>query len=109
MFPLDCYRRSYDRYETDASATVHLNAPLNDTLILKDLSARGAGAIGSRSLKANECVDIVIMSSLLKEPLHTKAKIAWCKPFQSNVFHTGFDFGLDNTIDLTAAAALLRK
>ena len=109
MFPLDCYRRSYDRYDMDPSSKVCLNTPLNEEMMLKNLSARGAGAVGSRYLQAQESLDLVITSSLLKEPLRTRAKVAWCRQIENNLYQTGFDFGLDNTIDLSEVAHALYK
>jgi len=97
-FSVSLYRRSYDRYQVNDSATLIISNTERPS-ILKDLSLRGGGIVSDYPLSANEKVGVIIRSSLLDQPLHREAKVAWSNRIGGNLYRAGLDFGLDNRIE----------
>lgn len=94
-------KRDYQRFSLDGSATLIVNKNLKRPLILKDLSARGVGVIGSFPLNLNEKVEVIMNTSFFfDKPLYKKAKVSWCNKIDENLWQAGLDFGLDNKINL---------
>jgi len=97
---LSSHRRSYERFEVDASATLILNKNLEIPSILTNLSAGGAGTVSNGSLQVNEKVKIIIRAPFFFEnPVYKEARVAWCKRLDENLCQAGLDFGLDNGIE----------
>ncbi len=94
------YRRSYERFKVDASATLIVNKNLEIPSILTDLSVRGAGAVSSDPLKVDEKIKVIIRAPFFFEhPLYKEARVVWCKKLDGNLCQAGLDFGGDNLID----------
>jgi len=90
-------RRCYERFNVDAQATLIINKNLEQSSILVDLSTKGAGLFSNYPLKVDEEIEIVIIAPFFfKEPIHRRAKVAWCKAVYTNSWQAGLDFGLDN-------------
>lgn len=95
------YRRSQKRYEIDASAILVINKNLEETFILKNFSARGAGVVSDYPLKTNDQVTIIFQFPFLFEnPIRKEATVVWCKKLSEMLWESGLDFGLDNMINL---------
>jgi len=99
------YRRNYERFLVNDSASLVTDSSIGRPLILGDLSARGAGVIGDYPFRINERVNVVIYTPFfLGRPAFKQAKAVWCKKIHRNLWQAGLDFGIDNLINLTPAS-----
>ncbi|MFH0913301.1 MAG: PilZ domain-containing protein [Candidatus Omnitrophota bacterium] len=93
------YRRSYERFKVDGSATLVLEKNLEIPSILTDLSGRGAGIFSSGVLQVNDRIKVIIKAPFFVEsPLYKEARVAWYKRLNGNNCQAGLDFGADNLI-----------
>jgi hypothetical protein len=93
------YRREYNRFEINALAILITNKNVENTFLLKNISARGASVIGNFPLEVSNKLEIVIeIPFLCDEPIRKEAKIVWCKKISDKLWEGGLDFGLDNKI-----------
>ncbi len=96
------HRRSQERFKVDASAIIMAGQEVKQSAILKDLSARGAGILSNYLLKASQEVSVIIQAPFFfTGPLQREAKVAWSNKIKENLWEYGFDFGLDNQIELS--------
>ncbi len=99
---LSRYRRNYERFVVNDSASLVTDNSIERPLILEDLSARGASVIGDYPFQINEKVTVVIyIPFFLDSPAFKQAKTVWCKKIDRNLWQAGLDFGIDNLINLT--------
>ena len=90
------YRRSYERFILNDSASVVTKEGKETSLLVKDLSARGIGVIGDSPFDINEKVTMVINAPFFFDrPISKQAKVVWCRKIDQNLWQAGFDFGLD--------------
>ena len=95
------YRRSYQRFILEASASLIIHKNIEEPSILRDLCPRGIGIITYYPLKENQEVTIIIkVPYLFGNPVNREAKVAWCKRLDENLWQGGLDFGEDNKINL---------
>ena len=95
------YRRDYFRYIMNDSVSLLTKKGNEIEMILKDLSARGAGVVGDSPLEVNEKVTAVISAPFFFDsPVHRQATIVWCQRIANNLWQGGLDFGIDNKIEL---------
>jgi len=95
------YRRDYERFEQNSSATLLFNNATAEKFILENISARGAGVFGYRPLRINDKVTIIFqIPQLFDKPIHKVAKIVWSKMVNENLWEGGLDFGLDNILNI---------
>ena len=88
------HRRFYKRFNLDTSATLILPKNLRRPLILRDLSARGAGVVSNYSLNINEEIEITIaVSFFFNQPVYKKARVVWCNKVDEHLWQAGLDFG----------------
>jgi len=94
------YRRVYQRFILNDSASLVTQEGTEKRLILNDLSATGAGVFGDCSLNINEKVTVIISAPFFfSKPICKQAKVVWCKKIDRNLWQGGLDFGLDNKIN----------
>lgn len=99
------YRRNYERFLVNDSASLVTDNSSARPLIVGDLSARGAGVIGDYPFRVNEKVNVVIYTPFfLDRPAFKQAKAVWCKKIHRNLWQAGLDFGTDSLINLRPAA-----
>lgn len=104
------YRRSYERFLMSIWAEISvIKENLEKRVIIKDLSARGAGVVCSYPLSLNEKVVIMIKALFSDEPVNREAKVIWCKKIKENLWQAGLDFGLDNKIELKGLFSNMRR
>lgn len=97
------HRREYNRFEVNALAILVVNNDLEKTILLKNLSGRGASVIGNCPLQVNNKIEIVIhIPFLCDKPIHKEARVAWCNKVNDELWEGGLDFGLDNKLDLAS-------
>lgn len=90
------YRRSYERFILNDSASVVTKEGEEKSLLVKDLSARGIGVIGDSAFGINEKVTMVInVPFFFDRPISKQAKVVWCKKIDQNLWQAGLVFGLD--------------
>lgn len=90
------YRRMYERFILNDSASVITKEGKEERLLLKDLSVGGAGVTGNASLDINEIVAVVIKAPFFfGKPIYKQARVAWCEKVDTNLWESGLDFGLD--------------
>jgi hypothetical protein len=94
-------RRDYARFKVEAHATLYLNKNIKKGLKVLDISCRGVGGLIDFPLKAGEKVEILLFYPFFAAPVKKQANVAWCKEIHKNTWRAGFDFGMDNKIDLT--------
>ena len=91
------YRRSYERYLIEDSAQISTAEEQAVPLILRDLSARGAGIIGNFPFELNKEVVIKFkVPYLIQKVICKHARIVWCSQINENLWRAGLDFGLIN-------------
>ena len=89
------HRREYNRFIVNASAVLDGKS----SLMVQDLSVRGAGIIGSFPIKADNPVEITISRCFAtKAPISRKARVAWCKQLDNRLWQAGLDFGLSQEL-----------
>jgi hypothetical protein len=94
------YRRTYERIILNVPASVITNDGKELDLVLRDLSAEGAGVIGNLCLMENKKVTVQINApAFFKEPVSKEARVVWCKEVDNNLWRTGLEFGWDKRID----------
>lgn len=97
--PYPLYRRSYDRFSVDATATLIINNAEEKLSRVVDLSACGIGIYTDYPLDEGEQVNIVINPTyFFNHPLSKHARVAWCHNVDKNLWRSGLDFGQDNKI-----------
>jgi len=90
------YRRKYERFILNDSASLVTKEGKEERLLLKDLSVVGAGVTGNSSLDINETVAVVIQAPFFSnKPIYKQARVAWCEKVDTNLWESGLDFGLD--------------
>ncbi|MDD5166394.1 MAG: PilZ domain-containing protein [Candidatus Omnitrophica bacterium] len=93
-------RRSYTRYIIEAAATLVINDSVRVPVVLRDISARGAGVFSNYPLTANDKVEIII-DYYFQRPVCRKANVVWSKEEDNNLWRAGLDFGVDNLLEVT--------
>lgn len=94
------YRRCYDRFKVEGSATLVRDMQELPS-ILTDLSCRGGSIVSSIPVKASEKVGLVISAPFFfPEPIYRDATVAWCSRIADNLWQAGLDFGYDNPLPL---------
>lgn len=92
-------RRDYQRFICNNSVSLLAKEGIEKRFLLKDLSTRGAGIVGSYSLDINERVKVIINAPLFFDKAVSRhAKVAWCQKLDENSWQGGLDFGEDNKI-----------
>jgi len=90
------YRRDYQRFLLNDSASLITSEGIEKRFLLRDLSVRGIGIFGNSSLYLDEKVKVVINAPLFFErPVARHAKVAWCQKIGADLWQGGLDFGLD--------------
>jgi len=91
----------YNRYEANSSAWVRrvLEKPI--TVLMENISARGAAILGYQPFNVNETLTILFNLAFMSDrKIHKQARVAWCVQIKEDVWETGLDFGLDNLLFL---------
>ena len=102
------FRRSYQRFILDASASLIINKTTEEPSILRDLCSRGIGVVTHYCLKENQEVTIIIkIPYLFDSPVYKQAKVAWCKKIDDDLWQGGLDFGEDNKIILFKLSSIV--
>lgn len=91
-------RRIFTRYLIESSGILILNNSLNETVIVNDLCANGAGVYCNRSLEVGEEVEIIIIY-FFDKLVQKKAKVVWCIKIDENLWRAGLDFN-DELLEL---------
>ena len=95
------YRRDYQRYILNDSASLTTNEGIEKDFLLKDLSARGVGIVGNSPLNINEDVKVIINAPLFFDrPVSKAAKVVWCQKIDENLWQVGLDFGEEEKIKI---------
>lgn len=95
------HRRSYQRFVADTKATLILGGDSREPLVLRDVSARGAGVASNMPLMVNLNVGIIMnLPKFFKQPVYRNAKVVWCRQMGNGQWQAGLDFGLDNIMNL---------
>jgi len=89
-------RRTCSRFILNDSLSLYSNDGSEKRLLLKDLSAGGAGVFGNCPLPVNEAVRVSIMAPFFfDKPISREAKVAWCKQVDRNSWEAGVEFDTD--------------
>jgi len=89
------YRRTYERFIFNDSASLFAKDGAEKRLLLKDLSTGGVGVFGNHSLNINEKVTVTINAPFFfKRPFSKRARVAWSKRVDTNAWEAGLDFSL---------------
>lgn len=89
------YRRAYERFIFNDSATLFTKDGTEKSLLLKDFSAGGAGVFGNYPLDINETVTVTIDAPFFfKQPFSKRARVAWSKRVDTNAWEAGLAFSL---------------
>jgi hypothetical protein len=92
-------RRMYDRFEANVSAMVRRGSEAAETVLMENISARGAAVLGYRPLAVNDKLSILFrLPFVSKRTIHKQAHVAWCTQIKEGVWEAGLDFGLDNML-----------
>jgi len=93
------YRRYYERFKVEGSATLIADKNSEIPSILTDLSSHGAGIFSIDPLKVNEKIQVTIKAPFFfATPLHKEARVAWCNRIDDDSYQAGLDFGTDKPI-----------
>jgi len=99
--PASPQRRSYKRFKLDTSATIAINGNQQKSLLLRDLSSRGAGVMSDYAFALDEEIRLTIeIPYLFTKTIIRQARTVWCNKVADNLWRAGLDFGLDNQIEL---------
>ena len=91
-FPLG-YRRAYQRYIFEDSASLFTEDGKEESLLLKNLSGGGACVCAGYPLKMNAFVTVTIKTSLIFRGFVSKrVRVAWSKQLEPNFWEAGLDF-----------------
>jgi hypothetical protein len=72
---------------------------MEQSSILKDLSARGARILSHMALAVNQKIDLVINAPFIsQENLSKQATVVWSKRISNSLWQHGLDFGEDSKI-----------
>jgi hypothetical protein len=94
-------RRHYHRFSLELATEIITSENKVKPIILKDLSARGAGSFSNYPLELNEKLTLVLKPSIFfPSPIRKFAKVIWCKKIEANFWQGGLDFGEDKKINL---------
>ena len=89
------YRRAYERFIFNDSASLFTKDGTEERLLLKDLYAGGAGVFGNYPLNINEIVTVTINAPFFFKRSFSKwARVAWSKRVDTNAWEAGLDFSL---------------
>jgi hypothetical protein len=92
-------RRLYDRFEANTTAVVRRGFETAETVLMENISARGAAVLGYRPFAKNDKLNILFrLPFSLKRPIHKQAHVVWCSEIKEGVWEAGIDFGMDNTL-----------
>jgi hypothetical protein len=92
-------RRLYDRFEANTTAVVRRGFETAETVLMENISARGAAVLGYRPFVKNDKLSIFFrLPFFLKRPIHKQAHVVWCAEIKQGVWEAGLDFGMDNTL-----------
>jgi len=92
-------RRLYARFETNTSAMVGAGADAAETVLMENISARGAAVLGYKQFSMNDRLSIFFYLPFVSERMvHKQAHVAWCAEVKDGVWETGLDFGMDNMV-----------
>jgi len=93
-------RRSYMRFPTQSSSVMLGVSKEHAPLLLKNISARGIGVVGSHPLDVGKEVGVTIVPNFfLKNGTFRKAKVAWCNAWGKGLWCAGLDFGVGYEIE----------
>ena len=93
------YRRDYQRFMVNGSASLVIVNEVKIPLILKDLSSRGVSVVGDYPFQINQTVTVIIYAPLfIDTPTLKQARTVWCKKTDENLWEAGLDFGMDSLI-----------
>lgn len=93
--------RQYERIVVNARAVVILNRTIKIDLRLKDISARGFRGLSTLPLKTNNEIEVILLYPFFDNFVKKTARVIWSKEKKKNLWEAGFDFGIDNKIDLS--------
>jgi len=86
-------RRTTSRFILNDSLSFRLSDGSERGLLLKDLSAGGAGVFGNCPLSVDEKGRVTIIApAFFNKPVSREAKVAWCKRVAANAWEAGVDF-----------------
>jgi hypothetical protein len=94
-------RRGYARLKIEAYATLYLDNNIKKGLKIRDISSRGIGGFIDFPMEVGDKAEILLLYPFFDEPVKKEAKVIWCKEINMYTWAVGFDFGLDNKLDLT--------
>ncbi len=95
------YRRDYERFEMNDEVIVNMANDVQESFILKNISARGAGLVGRQPLAENASFPVSLQIPFLSEkPINRSAKVIWCRQLNGKLWECGMDFGLDHKIEI---------
>jgi len=96
---MKAYRRNYERFRVNAIASLTgriAGGYEKRSVIIKDLSSRGAGIISYSPLEAMNKVTLDFeIPPLFSQPVRKEAVIAWSKP-ESDHWICGLNFGINS-------------
>ncbi|MGD0335569.1 MAG: PilZ domain-containing protein [Candidatus Omnitrophota bacterium] len=96
---MPAYRRSYNRFKVNRSCFLSAPEGTEQSSILKDLSARGAGILSHMALAINQKINLVISAPFIsRENLSKQATVVWSKEINNGLWQHGLDFGEDSKI-----------
>ena len=89
-------RRTCQRFILNDSLSFYPSNGREKQLLLKDLSAEGAGVFGNFPLSVNEAGRVIIIAPIFfDKPVSIEAKVAWCKQIDINAWEAGLYFDTD--------------
>ena len=92
-------RRQCRRFSVDSSAELIADSNAVDTIVIRDISARGVKIFGYRPLPVSSTVTIRFqMPSISARVITKQAKVAWACGVSDTAWESGLDFGPDNTL-----------
>jgi hypothetical protein len=92
-------RRLYDRFEANTTATVRRGVGTAETVLMENISARGAAVLGYRPFTVNDKLTIFFrLPFFMKRAIQKQAHVVWCTEIKEGLWEAGFDFGMDNTL-----------
>lgn len=89
----------YDRFETNSTAWVRCVAEEPATVLMENISARGAAILAYQPFNVNDKLTILFdLPFSSRRRIHKQTHVAWCTQLKEGVWEAGLDFGLDNTL-----------
>lgn len=94
------HRRVYDRFLVDGAGEIALDGAARFPVVVRDVSAKGAKIVSSRSFIEKEKV-MIRLELPLKEPVVRQATIIRCRKVAQELYEVGLDFSSGDSVSLT--------